>query len=228
MTNVSKIALMSVVALLAGGVFRGQAIADDQYLHSVIDQLSAPLVAPIQFPLLEADDLFTQDNAADVVAIEQVFSAYVFYNDAHDGPDLASLYLPNGVDDHGYNNGSGGILPNYGVGGLGCVLTGTNQIATYISDVYGNTPVLPYPDHTHHVVTSKLVQVVGDDAMMQAVWYGVVNTSATPSFSLGGVYLTTFKRTADGWKIRTNHVIWDQPLTSTICSLSGPIPSTVP
>jgi hypothetical protein len=225
MTRFSKIASVSLVALLAGGVFTCPAKADssNQNLQSVINQLSVPLVKPIQFPPLNADQLFDQDHGADIVAIEQVFAAYVFYNDSHDGADMASLYLPNGVDDHGYNNGAGEILPNSGISGLGCVLTGQAQIAKYISDVYG-PPVLPYPGHSHHVVTSKLVKVVGDDAMMQAVWYGVNNTTSTVSFSLGGVYLTTYKRTNDGWKIRTNHVIWDQPLTSTICDLYGPIP----
>jgi hypothetical protein len=75
------------------------------------------------------------------VAIKQVFSAYVFYNDSHNGPGLASLYLPNGVDDHGYNNGAGEILPSFGIGGNGCVLRGTQQIATYISHVYGDTAI---------------------------------------------------------------------------------------
>jgi hypothetical protein len=196
----------------------------DRELSELIDYLSTPLATPISFPQLDAQDLFSQDSPADVAAIEQVFSAYVFYNDSHNGPGLASLYLPNGVDDHGYNNGSGEILPSFGIDGKGCLLRGTRQIATYISHVYGDTAILSYPDHTHHVVTSKLVKVAGDDAVMQAVWYAVINTTNPPTFGLGGEYLTTYKLTPAGWMIRTNHVIVDQPATTAICDLNGPLP----
>jgi hypothetical protein len=228
MMRFSKIASVSAFALLTAAALPAAADPPDSAIINLINYLSTPLSVPITFPQLDAQDLFSQDDPAAVAAVEQVFSAYVFYNDSHNGPGLASLYLRDGVDDHGYNNGSGEILPNFGLGGKGCVLRGTQQIATYISHVYGDGPILSYPDHGHHVVTSKLVKVVGDDAMLQAVWFGVSETTSTPTFSVGGEYLTTYKYTKDGWKIRTNHVIADQPIATTICDLNGPIPRTVP
>jgi SnoaL-like domain len=193
-------------------------------LKTVIDQLSATLVKPLQFPQLAPTDLFSQGSTEDIVAITQVFSTYVSTNDSHNGAAMASLYLPNGVDDHGWNQ-NGLIVPNAGINGAGCVLTGPKQIAQYI-DTQAGKPAQPFPGHSHHVATNLMIKIVGDDAMMQAPWFiqGTDDSTGLIKFSAGGEYITTYKRTDQGWKIRTNHVIWDAPKTSTICDLGGPLP----
>ena len=103
-----------------------------------------PDASKIQQPtLLTKHQLFSEDHTADVVAIQQVWAAYTFYNDAHDGPGMASLFTPDGVDQHVWDNGQGVLVPHYGIvaagdegknmtaegpKGSGCVLRGREQI----------------------------------------------------------------------------------------------------
>jgi SnoaL-like domain len=227
MTYFRRIARLSLITLLAAGVSSGPAMAKstNTQLQQIIDQLSAPLSAPIQYPFLDADDQFSQGSGDDIAGIQQVFAAYVFYNDAGNGTQLAQLYTTDGVDDHGANDLNGLIVPTYGINGLGCVSTGQDQIATYIYRIHNDAPAQPFPQHSHHDITSPLIKVVGDAAMMVAVWYVHSNSAnGTVSTSQGGEYLVTFRRTQGAWKIRTNHVIFDFPMTSTRCDLGGPLP----
>src|SRR5579885_889370 len=55
-------------------------------------QAMHPTEEIVQPRVLSKTDLFSQDHTADIVAIESVWSAYVYYNDSHNGPDVASLF----------------------------------------------------------------------------------------------------------------------------------------
>src|ERR1700734_3960455 len=70
----------------------------------------------IQEPaLLTKHELFSEDHTADVIAIEQVWGAYAFYNDSINGPGMASLFTPNGVDQHLWDDGEGKLIPDFGI-----------------------------------------------------------------------------------------------------------------
>ena len=76
-----------------------------------------------------------------VVAITQLWSAYVFYHDTFDPERFASLFLPDGIFDQEYND-QGMLVPVSGIGGMGCVLRGRGQIAEFISlETNGATPL---------------------------------------------------------------------------------------
>jgi hypothetical protein len=189
--------------------------------------LAGPVLGPVTLPFLNADQLLNKGNIADVVAIDQLFSAYVFYHDTFDGERLASLFTPDGIFEDVYNN-YGTLEPTFGIGGLGCVLRGREQIARFISDeVAGNARFpSPFPGHSHHIVTSKLIRVDGDTATMTAAWLGVStnDTTGAASVTITGEYLTDFKRTNEGWKISHNRPIVDRRGVTGVCDLNGPIP----
>src|ERR1700680_75241 len=50
--------------------------------------------------VLTNHELFSEDHTGDVVAIEQVWSAYDFYHDSENGTGMASLFTPDGVVQH--------------------------------------------------------------------------------------------------------------------------------
>jgi|GEM_PF-5313320 len=189
--------------------------------------LAGPVLGPVTLPFLNADQLLSKGNTADIVAIDQLFSAYVFYHDTFDGERLASLFTPDGIFEDVYDN-YGTLEPTFGIGGLGCVLRGRDQIAKFISDeVIGNARFpSPFPGHSHHIVTSKLIKVDGDTATMTAAWLGVSTNDATgaASVTITGEYLTDFKRTNEGWKISHNRPIVDRRGVTGVCDLNGPIP----
>jgi ketosteroid isomerase-like protein len=190
--------------------------------------LSGPVLAPVVLPFLNADQLLSKkDDTKDIVAIDQLFAAYVFYHDTFDGERLASLFTPDGIFEDVYND-YGTLEPTFGVGGLGCVLRGRDQIAKFISDeVIGNSRFpSPFPGHSHHIVTSKLIKVDGDTATMAAAWLGVGtnDTTGAASVTITGEYLTDFKRTNDGWQISHNRPIVDRRGATGVCDLNGPIP----
>jgi len=178
-----------------------------------------PTVAPVPF---------TQDHPKDVVAVEQVFSAYVYYIDSHQLENLANLFLEDGVDDH-YNNIGGVVTPVNN--GVGCAMTGHVQMIQYWARQNGTCAALPDPGEAHHVVTSKLIHVEGDTATMKAVWFrgsttnGVSGAPNTVSYGTTGEYDNIFKRTRDGWKIARDRVIFDGPTTISYCNGEGVIPA---
>ena len=144
----------------------------------------------IEQPTIETKrELYSEDHTADVVAIDQVWSAYVYYNDASDGTGVASLFTPNGVDQHLWNN-YGTLVPSFGVGdvpaidrfgvnegtnGAGCVLRGRGQIATYFVRIHNpdyptitcRSPVETSPaspiEMSRSSVCLRLVEVAWDD-----------------------------------------------------------------
>jgi SnoaL-like domain len=189
--------------------------------------LSGPVRTPTTLPFFDPDQLLTEDDTRDVVAIDQLFAAYVFYHDTFDGERLASLFLPDGIFEDVYNN-YGTLEPTFGVGGLGCVLRGQEQIAKFISDEVAGNPRFPspFPGHSHHQITSKLIKVDGDHATLTAAWHNTSVNDATGAITIGitGEYLTDFTRTPDGWKIAHNRPIVDHPGVTSVCDLNGPIP----
>jgi SnoaL-like domain len=194
---------------------------------------STPLTpAGIKVPYFDAGQLFGGGTAADVAAINQIWAAYVFYHDTHDGPRIASLFLPDGIWDQGYVN-NGVLVPASGVEGNGCLMRGRAQIAEMIGDLEtGNAPPLMVPSTGHHKVSSPIIKVEGDTAVMSAPWYGVSYAAKTAETHVGdgGTYLVRLKRTNDqGWMVQAVHIVLDYPKgkpgfgKQDICSLNGPV-----
>lgn len=196
---------------------------------------SGPILPPgVSFPYVDPDQLYNQGPTSDIVAISQLWSAYVFYHDIFDPERFASLFLPDGIFDQEYND-HGTLVPVSGVGGMGCVLRGRAQIARFISlETNGATP-LTFPGPSHHKVTSLAIKVDGDTAGMVAPWFGLSfnPTTGATTVSDGGTYLVKFKRTPqEGWLIEANHVVFDYPRgqppldlsPQPICTLNGPVP----
>jgi hypothetical protein len=219
-------------AVLAAGMMAGLTLAPVRADYTDLTSLgqsllSGPVLQPTELPFLNPDQLLTENDARDVVAIDQLFAAYVFYHDTFDGQRLASLFLPDGIFEDVYNN-YGTLEPTFGIGGLGCVLRGQAQIAKFISnEVAGNALFpSPFPGHSHHQVTSKLIKVNGNHATLTAAWHNtsVDDTTGAVTVSITGEYLTDFTRTSAGWKIAHNRAIVDHPGVTTVCDLNGPVP----
>ncbi len=117
--------------------------------------------------------MFTEDRTADVVAIREVWAAYAFYNDSINGPGMASLFTPDGVDQHIWDDEHGKFIPDYGVvapddvgknmtedgpKGSGCVLHGREQIAYYFGKKRAPDPIA-WPGHSHHEAFGMMVKV---------------------------------------------------------------------
>lgn len=190
----------------------------------------------VQPPVLSKHELFSEDHTAVIVAVESVFSAYVYYNDSHNGPAIASLFTPNAIIHFVWNN-KGTLVPEFGinpqptpegVNGEGCVLTGRKDFETY----YGynrdiDDKPLAIPGKSHHVTTSKMVKVSDDEktAMMTASWLSV-STGSDGAVKIGGTgtYRIFFEKTSDGWEISEFYGIGDHPSSTTNCDLHGPLP----
>jgi SnoaL-like domain len=194
---------------------------------------SGPILLPgVKFPYMDPNQLYDVDHVQDVIAITQLWAAYVFYHDTFDPVRFASLFLPDGIFDQEWNNG-GTLVPASGIGGNGCVLRGRAQIEKFISlETNGATP-LTFPGPSHHKISSPLIKVDGDTATLVAPWFSLsfnTSTGANTVFD-GGTYLVKFQRTNQGWLIQANHVVFDFPRGSPpldlepqpICTLNGPI-----
>jgi hypothetical protein len=79
-----------------------------------------PVKGAVKPPRLTRDQLLSTGHADDIVAVQQLFGAYLFYHDTHDGPGVASLFTDDGVLETLYNNGGNTIEPNAGPNGKGC------------------------------------------------------------------------------------------------------------
>src|SRR5206468_2095200 len=93
-------AAIGSVALISAGITA--AVMQGQARKSpVIPGFDHPNPLVIQQPTrLKKHELFSEDHTADVVAIQQVWAAYTFYNDAADGAGMASIFTEDGVDQH--------------------------------------------------------------------------------------------------------------------------------
>jgi hypothetical protein len=230
------VAIVAVVSLRANE-------AKPSVTELIQSQASHPSKDIAQQPVLSKNELFSQDHTADIVAIESVWSAYVFYNDSHNGPGAASLFTDDAVIDFVWNN-HGTLVPTFGINptqtpdgmnGGGCILASHKDIAQYfgfnrttnLGDAYHNG--LPLPGSSHHVSTNKMVKVSDDGktAMMTAVW-GTAGSDAKGA-RLGGTgsYRVFFRKTPmpDGWEIAKMYGISDRPSAgNTSCDLNGPLP----
>src|SRR5689334_23714290 len=118
---------------------------------------------------LTKHELYSEDHTADIVAIQQVWAAYTFYNDAVDGDGMASLFTEDGVDQHLWND-MPKLVPHYGINptdtpmgpkGAGCVLHGRKEISWYFGGTRQKAP-WPWPGRSHHETPSILVKVSDD------------------------------------------------------------------
>jgi hypothetical protein len=198
-----------------------------------------PTKEVVQPSVLTKDQLFSQGDTADVLAIESVFSAYTFYNDSHNGPGAASLFTDDAIIHFVWDN-HGTLVPEFGINphdtpdgpnGEGCVLTGHKDIATYFGynrDV--NNQPLALPFNSHHMATNKMVKVNGDgkSAMLTATWMtagGGRGGNNAAAIGGTGMYRIFFRKTTnDGWLISEFYGIGDRPSTTTNCDLHGPLP----
>jgi len=185
--------------------------------------------------VLTKHELFSEDHTADVVAIQQVWAAYTFYNDSANGEGMASLFTEDGVDQHLWNNPPV-LVPHYGINptdtpmgpkGGGCVLRGRKEISWYFGGSRQKEP-LPWPGRSHHETPSILVKVSDDGktAMMSAPYIiaGRNNqTGASQCCGTGG-YRAFFKKTPEGWEIAELYAIQDNPSVTNRCDLNGPLP----
>jgi hypothetical protein len=199
-----------------------------------------PDASKIQQPtVLTKHELFSEDHTADVVAVQQVWAAYTFYNDSINGSGMASLFTPDGVDQHLYDDGHGKLFPHFGIvapgdegknmtaqgpKGSGCVLHGREQISYYFGKKRAPDPI-GWPGHGHHETPSILVHVSddGQTAVMSApyVW-AAVDDKGKGTVGTGG-YRAFFKKTAEGWEIAELYAIADHPAITQGCDVNGPI-----
>jgi hypothetical protein len=199
-----------------------------------------PNAVNIQQPTVPTKhELFSEDHTADVVAIEQVWAAYTFYTDTNNGPGMASIFTPDGVDQHIWNDGHGKFFADFGIVppgdeskdttpegpiGGGCVLKGRDQIAQYKRR--GMVDPLAWPIHSHHFTPSILVKV-SDDGQTAVLTVpsilGGVNDKGETHFTTGG-YRAFFKKTSEGWEIAELYTIFDHPSVTQACDVNGPLP----
>jgi hypothetical protein len=221
-------AALTVVTMEVRGVHAASAPA-------WVDHPNAKVVQ--QPTVLTKHELFSEDHTADVVAVQQVWAAYTFYNDSHNGPGLASLFTPDGVDQHLYDDGHGKLIPHFGIvapgdegknmtaegpKGSGCVLHGRAQISYYF--MYGQPDSIAWPGHSHHETPSILVHVSddGQTAMMSAPYViAGVNPKGESHIGTGG-YRAFYKKTAEGWEIVELYAINDYPAVTPGCDVNGP------
>jgi hypothetical protein len=171
---------------------------------------------------LSKNELFSQDHTADVLAIEQVWAAYAYYNDTHNGSGMASLFTEDAVWRGGGNN-LGKISGNP----HGCRLTGRKDIATFFG--FNRTAELgpeghdglPFPATSHHMNTNMLVKVSDDGktAMLTSTLLYTATTNGGASrmandgkgsrIAASGTYRNFFRKTPEGWQISEVNDIGD-------------------
>jgi hypothetical protein len=189
--------------------------------------------------VLSKHELISEDHTADVVAINQVWGAYSFYTDTDNGPGMASLFTPEGVDQHFWDDGHGKLIPDFGIVapgdegknmtpegpiGSGCVQKGRDQISIYKRN--GRVDPLPWPAHSHHETAASAVKVSddGQTATLEAPYIIVsVSDKNEPHFTTG-TYRAFFQKTSDGWEMAELYVIFDHPSVTPKCDVNGPLP----
>jgi hypothetical protein len=188
------------------------------------EEFPQPDLTGIRQPtVLTKHELFSEDHTADVVAVENAWSAYTYYNDSHNGPGIASLFTPDAVIRFVWNNHDT-LEPHFGIhpymtaegmAGGGCVLRGREDFAQfygYIRDIDNQPLSLPGPGH--HVAVNKVVAVSADG-----------KTAMMTASQLDGIYRAFYQKTPDGWEINEMYGISDHPSTGDKgCDMHGPIP----
>jgi hypothetical protein len=180
----------------------------------------------VQPKILTKNELFSQDHLLDVVAVEQVFGGYAYFNDTQNGPGMASLFTDDGVVHFVRNHGGKFELTN----GEGCRLTGHKDIATFYgfnrTPIWGHGPEdyngFAFPGNSHHAVTTRIVKISDDGktAMLTGILYWGISTSNSnrradpdgkgPRIGTSGVYRVFFRKTpSDGWLISEIYLAGD-------------------
>lgn len=237
-----SIAILTAAAITSAGIT--MQLIEGHRAHGQMAAMPAwndhPNAAVVQQPtVLTKHQLFSEDHAADVVAVQQVWAAYVFYNDSINGPAVASLFTPDGVDQHLWADGQGKFIPHFGIvtavdegknitpmgpKGSGCVLHGREQIAYYFGEKRAPQPI-GWPEHSHHETPSILVKVSddGQTALMSAPAVLVGVDGKGQGHVGSGGYRAFFKKTSEGWEIAELYAINDRPVISPGCDVDGPI-----
>jgi SnoaL-like domain len=217
------------------------------HAQKVERQGTHPTKEIVQPKRLSKNELFSQGHTADVVAIDQVWSAYAYYNDTHDGPGVSSLFTKDAIV-HFVRNDRGKLeLMNDG----GCRLIGQKDIAAYFG--FNRTTKfepeiregLPFPGNSHHFIANKMVKVNDDGktAMLTAtLLYTAVSSDqdrlAGPDgkgsrIASSGEYRIFFRKTSEGWQIAEFYLAGDSTVSArdvpstnanSNCDLNGPIP----
>lgn len=182
--------------------------------------------------VLKKTELFSQGHAADVVDIQQVWSAYGFYIDSGNGEGAASLYTEDGVIQHFWSDKGSTFEPHGGVGsfptpygtvrGGPCIVRGREQIKRYFGE--GRT-VTPRPGWGHHTSPNDLVKVNDDGktAVLTTTMLIVsTNDKGVSSHTTGG-YRVFFKKTSEGWQIAEQYNFADRPRGNNRCDVNGPV-----
>src|SRR5262249_21764067 len=63
------------------------------------------VTAALRLPIVTRDQLVTRGHADDKLEIADLFQAYMFFHDTHNGEAVASLFTPEGAMEHMWNNG---------------------------------------------------------------------------------------------------------------------------
>jgi len=212
-------------------------------LHAQQDQ--HPTKEVIQPKRLSRHELFSEDHTTDVVAIQQLWGAYQYYNDTHNGPGIESLFAPDAVLHFVSNNrgamDSGGRCSTVGIKNIAAFF-GYNRTAKYEPEIHDG---LPFPANSHHYSTNVIVKVNDDGktAMLTAsTLFTVVSDNpdrmALPDgkgsrIGTTGEYRIFLRKTSDGWMIvdfydatDPKNAITTPASSNTSCESSGQTPSS--
>jgi SnoaL-like protein len=175
-----------------------------------------PVTKPLRLPLVTRDQLVTRGRADDKLEIADLFQAYMFFHDTHNGEGVASLFTPEGAMEHMWNNG-GVIEPTGGPTGRGCFSEGRAAIL----DMYKDRPTpISFSAHSHNLVTNVSVQVYGDTATLYGHFTTIrSNEEGKPPIAPApftavvhhnGEDVADLRRTAEGWRFVHLRVLEDE------------------
>lgn len=176
-----------------------------------------PITKPLRLPLMSRDQLVTRGHADDKLEIADLFQAYMFYHDTHNGEGVASLFTPDGAMEHVWNNGGLTIEPTGGPNGRGCYSEGRAAIL----DMYTDRPKpISFTAHSHNLVTNVSVQVYGDAATLYGHFTTIrSNEDGKPPIAPApftavvhhnGEDVADLRRTPEGWRFVHLRVLEDQ------------------
>jgi len=174
-----------------------------------------------------------QDDTADIVAIDQLWSSYAHKLDAADAGGVADLFTPNGgyvlmsIDSRTLRLKPMGYSPSIagdgtsGIPGGGCKALGHKAIVNFLTNIGLGNNHTRYP-RDHHMIANKWIELHGNTARMQADWmivtgrdFGAGQTG--PALKDSGRYDVTFVRTDRGWKVNEERVIFDGDMPTYPC-----------
>jgi hypothetical protein len=187
-----------------------------------------PITTQVTLPFLTKDQLLSQDRQADVVDIMQIQALYEYYHDGSDGEGVASLFTDDGILEIPYNDGAGHLSPTGGTNGNGCAAFGKAQIAIFFNPAAGPSASLPFPGHSHHVMTSMVVKVYDDNkdfATLNANYIDdSVNSAGVITIFHPGEYINDYARVGGIWYMKHLRPVEDTMITTANCTLSGQSP----